>query len=340
MKPTIYDVAKETGLSIATVSRVINKNGKVKAETENKVLAAIKKLGYEPSIVAQGLAKNKTGMLSLLLNRFGSQNSESQYSIRFIYGFLNAAALNNYEVLIKNIELDDIGGPFEGSSLQTDGAAFITVPENEQRIRVLVEKDRPVVYAGMRQSFDNIGRNIYGGYHQYRKELLDILFERGYRNVLMVDHTLSIVSEMNAVTRKTIDETVEGYSKYGFKLRECSGNNFSEEIENIFNGSNPPDSMIVHGLELYIELSEILSRNNISVPEDIAVVGVSHSRSSGAEFTPEISTIYLDAFEMGRRSGELLIKFINGDDVSAVQRDVPYTFIDRGSIPFRQDSKF
>ncbi|HZG13541.1 MAG TPA: LacI family DNA-binding transcriptional regulator, partial [Candidatus Bathyarchaeia archaeon] len=64
---TIRDVAKLAGVSVATVSRVLNKNGYVNKETEQKVTTAIQQLQYEPNAVARGLAGKKTGTIALIL---------------------------------------------------------------------------------------------------------------------------------------------------------------------------------------------------------------------------------------------------------------------------------
>lgn len=62
-QPTIYDVSERVGVSLATVSRVVNNNGKVKSETRQKVLKAIKELNYRPNAMAKGLASSKTTMI-------------------------------------------------------------------------------------------------------------------------------------------------------------------------------------------------------------------------------------------------------------------------------------
>ena len=54
---TIYDIAQATNLSIATISRIINKKGRYSAETESRVIKAMEELGYTPSASAQSLAK-------------------------------------------------------------------------------------------------------------------------------------------------------------------------------------------------------------------------------------------------------------------------------------------
>jgi LacI family transcriptional regulator len=64
---TIYDVAKESGVSLATVSRVINGSSVVKAATRDKVQEAVDKLGYKPNAIAQGLALQKSTTIALVV---------------------------------------------------------------------------------------------------------------------------------------------------------------------------------------------------------------------------------------------------------------------------------
>lgn len=67
MKATIYDVAKEAGVSIATVSKVINGKGKISEETRELVIAIMERLDYQPSVIASALAGKKTFTLGLLV---------------------------------------------------------------------------------------------------------------------------------------------------------------------------------------------------------------------------------------------------------------------------------
>ncbi|MGN7455397.1 LacI family DNA-binding transcriptional regulator [Paenibacillus pasadenensis] len=68
MKPSIFDVAKRSGLSVVTVSRVLNGSGNVREKNRLKVQQAMKELGYRPNSAAQSLAKGKTGVVGLLLS--------------------------------------------------------------------------------------------------------------------------------------------------------------------------------------------------------------------------------------------------------------------------------
>jgi LacI family transcriptional regulator len=64
---TIYEVSKLAGVSLATVSRVINNSGKVKPATRQKVLAAMEELGYRPNAIAQSLASNRSNSVGVLV---------------------------------------------------------------------------------------------------------------------------------------------------------------------------------------------------------------------------------------------------------------------------------
>ena len=66
-KITIYEVARESNVSLATVSRVINGSSVVKEETRKRVEEAINKLGYRPNAIAQGLALSKTTTVGLII---------------------------------------------------------------------------------------------------------------------------------------------------------------------------------------------------------------------------------------------------------------------------------
>ena len=73
MRPTISDVAKQSGVSTATVSRIINGQSGYTEETRQKVLNIIQEMGYRPNAVARGLVKKRTNTIGVLLPSLSSR---------------------------------------------------------------------------------------------------------------------------------------------------------------------------------------------------------------------------------------------------------------------------
>ncbi|MCB0022507.1 MAG: LacI family DNA-binding transcriptional regulator [Caldilinea sp.] len=97
-RATIADVAKLAGVSTATVSRVINRAGKVNAETEARVRAAIHELGYLPHIAARGLASNRTNTIGLIFPEISSH-----YYATVLRGIEQVTMRERYALLIVSV---------------------------------------------------------------------------------------------------------------------------------------------------------------------------------------------------------------------------------------------
>ena len=92
---TIYDVAKEADVSLATVSRVINGSEVVREDTRVKVQEAIEKLGYKPNAIAQGLALQKTTPIAIVM-----PGSSFFYTGQIINGLLDTAKIYKYNIML------------------------------------------------------------------------------------------------------------------------------------------------------------------------------------------------------------------------------------------------
>ena len=98
---TIYDIAREAGVSPSLVSRVLSGNGSVSQKSRQKIEEAIEKFDYRPSAIARGLQKSKTGMIGFVLPHIGNEYFSSVY-----YEFEKIASQNNYMVLLFNSKND------------------------------------------------------------------------------------------------------------------------------------------------------------------------------------------------------------------------------------------
>ncbi len=141
MKITIKDVAREAKVATSTVSRVLANSNRISEETKERVNEAIKKLNYIPSVVARGLAKNKTRILAVLLPGEAEVSFEiSMCSQREDYYIMYAFNENkeNEEEWIKKFT--------EGNLV--DGICLFNVKDNDKTINYLKNKEFPFVVIG------------------------------------------------------------------------------------------------------------------------------------------------------------------------------------------------
>lgn len=103
-KSNIYDLAAETGLSIATISRYINNKGNVAQKSTVKIEKAIQKLSYSPSMTARGLA---TGTVNIIGLDCSMAVVKSDYGFQFISGAHEKALEEGYNILLLNPEGDE-----------------------------------------------------------------------------------------------------------------------------------------------------------------------------------------------------------------------------------------
>ena len=97
MAVTIYDVAREANVSMATVSRVVNGNQNVKPATRKKVLECIERLGYRPNAVARGLASKKTTTVGVIV-----PDISKGYYAELSRGIADVATMYEYNIILSN----------------------------------------------------------------------------------------------------------------------------------------------------------------------------------------------------------------------------------------------
>ena len=143
---TIYDVAREAGVSMATVSRVVNGNKNVKENTRKKVLEVIERLDYRPNAVARGLASKKTTTVGVVI-----PNIANSYFSILAKGIDDIAAMYKYNIVLASSDEDDDKEINVINTLfakQVDGIIFMGHHLTE-KIRAEFSRSRtPVVLAG------------------------------------------------------------------------------------------------------------------------------------------------------------------------------------------------
>lgn len=318
-KSTIKDVAIETGLSIATISRIINETGSHYSErTEKIVRDAIKKLDYKPNIIARHLKKRKTNMLGFIVPELDSFYSEvflGAQDAALKYKYSNFLCNTNYNRELEEIYLENL------LNRQVDGVIFTTGLLNNSLIYKFIEIGTPVVAIEKFLDDPAIPSIILDNY-QISKETVKHLINNGYRRIGYISAPLKEMHVLN-----------ERYKGYRDALRE-NGLKFEKSIvyfdksirgewdlsisgsliEKIMSRSDHPDALFIISDSVAMAAMKIIKKIGYKIPEDIGIVGFDDRRVS-KYLDPPLTSIYQPKYDMGYKGTELLIKIIEDEKI-------------------------
>ncbi len=336
---TIYDVAKQTGLSTATISNIINQKGRYSPKTVERVQEAIRTLGYVPNLHARRLGSSIMNTVALVLSPELTSHQD-MFQSQFISGLSAMAARNHYHVLLYSAPLphEPLQTANDWFTLPVDGFVFRSrTTESEATFQYLLSSGKPFVYCGEPVSEDIYNHNIYGGFSLYFAEAQRLLYEKGCRNIV----TLSRFNLYSQSTRyRTIKAALEQFAaEHGIS---CSlyllPNQIDDDpmqlsilLDGLLAQKNPPDAFFFDSMTPTITAYNHFLEKGLHIPEDICILSVSHTSYSGLEFTPTLSTIYVNAYEMGQRSMELLLQQLKPEPRQEIDHYVPYQYIERDS---------
>ncbi|MGC5324323.1 LacI family DNA-binding transcriptional regulator [Brevibacillus sp. SYSU BS000544] len=325
---TIRDVAKLAGVSVATVSRVLNKNGYVNIETEQKVTNAIKQLQYEPNAVARGLAGKQTGTIALIL-----PDISNPFFPEVARGVEDVAHSHGYTVILCN---SDDQGSKERSYIEVlkkkyiDGIIFASSTLEDEDITQMRKSNIPLVLldrAPNKESCSVVRVKNYEGAQLAVQHLLEIGCNR-------IAHIYGPQDMITARQRLSgYEDAVKSFDWFSPSLM-VEGNfridGGQQAIETLINRHPDIDGLFAGNDLMAVGAVKALTRLGKKVPEDIAVIGF-----DGIGLTeivePELTTIAQPIYEMGRLAATTLIQKITGERIDNQIRELDVKLIVRDS---------
>lgn len=329
MSVSIKDVAREAGVSIATVSRVLNDVDVVNEDTKKKVKDAIEKLGYRPNIVARSLKTQKTRTIGILI-----PDISSQFYPEVVRGTEDVANIYDYNIILCNSDSDlekekeylrvlkekmVDGVLYMSSSLEMeilelikelDLKTVLVVTSDKEKtfpsvsidnreaaydatMSLLAKGNKKIAYIGVHKDEVNAAAVRYLGYE-------DALKEKG----LEVDENLVYFGELKAR---------EGYEGVNKILEKGTF-----------------DALFCASDEIAMGAINALREKNIKVPEDVDVIGFDNIYSASI-FYPKLTTVAVPMYDMGSVGMRMLIKIINNKELEEKNYILPYEIIERDS---------
>jgi len=325
---TIQDVAKAAGVSVATVSRVLNKSKSVSAETRELVLDTIKKLNYQPNLLGRNLRRTETRLILILL-----PSISNPFYAMLVKGAEDVAHKNGYNVMLCNTD-SDINR--ERAYLEllknrlADGLIFMS-PEIDKEELTNISEGFPVVQCCEYKEGADVPRvaidNLAAAYKAV-KHLVGI----GHRRIGMISGRNEYVStkQRELGYRKALedsgidfDDTLIKHGNYGFR----SGLRAANQLLSM---SNRPTAIFAISDSMAVGAIRAAKENGFKVPVDLAVVGFDDI-SFASMCEPPLTTISQPKYDLGCTAMEMLLWQIQGKHVETNEIVLEHELIIRQS---------
>lgn len=330
---TIRDVARLASVSISTVSRVLNTPSMVREDKRTKVEEAIETLGFIPNQMARGLLKKETGGLGVILPYVaGEFFSEFLTSIDLAaqeYGkFLMISTSHRSAEAMKKVLIN--------MRSRVDGIMVMASDGTAEILKSLVKGSAPVVFVNSNTfdldletiNFDN----FTGGY-----KATEHLLKLGHRRIAMLkgpDHSYDACERLRGYRQALTDQGVTPDPRL-----EISGD-FSPQAgyagARVLLDIDPrPTAIFGANDHSSIALMSVLRNQNISVPEDISVVGFDDVPSSRYA-SPALTTVQVPLWQIGETAIKRLLHLVKDKEGALTTKQVlPVELIERESTaPF------
>ncbi len=327
MTVTIYDVAREARVSMATVSRVVNGNQNVKPETRDKVNAVIKKLNYRPNAVARGLASKKTTTVGVII-----PDISNVYYSQLARGLEDIATMYKYHSIISNSDNDTEKAKEIFNNLlskQVDGIIFLGGTLDEELESMIEKSSIPVVVSGTSDD-DNKVASVNIDYKQAAAEVTNHLIESGAEKFAFVGGNNSEKAENDVLSglKDTLSEhglNLDDNLTFRGKETYKDGLKAFEEIKDL-----KPDAVLSISDEQAIGIVHAAEDANVNVPSDMQIVSFNNTRLVEM-VRPQLSSVIQPLYDIGAVGMRLLTKYMNNETIEDSTVILPYRVEYRGT---------
>ena len=331
---SIRDVAKRAGVSIATVSRAVNRIPTVDPELAKRVWQAIDEVGYLPNTQARALVSGRSRMLGLIVSEI-----TNPFFPELVQEFENLAVAQGYEVLIGSTNYE----PERTESLirrmlqrSVDGVAVMTFGIEEELVQKLVEREFPLVFVDAGPDLPNI-RVLKVDYAEGIRQAVQHLAALGHRRIAFISGPLRLRS---AVARR--DAFLKSMAQLGLTVPAehlVEGNHTMEggigAMERLIALSDLPTAVMCSNDMTAIGVLHALYRTTHKVPEEISVVGFDDIHL--AQFMlPPLTTVQMSCKSLAAAAVEALRAGIEPDNPKAAKTEwqIPTQLVVRQSSTF------
>ncbi|WP_345808013.1 catabolite control protein A [Bacillus pumilus] len=327
---TIYDVAREANVSMATVSRVVNGNPNVKPTTRKKVLEAIDRLGYRPNAVARGLASKKTTTVGVII-----PDISSIFYSELARGIEDIATMYKYNIILSNSDQNtDKELHLLNTMLgkQVDGIVFMGGNITDVLVEEFKRSPVPIVLAAsVEEQAQTPSVNI--NYEQAIYDSVQLLVEKGHKRIAFVSGPMSEpINSMRKLAgyKRALEEASIAFDDALVAEGDYSYDSGIESLAHLLEHSDKPTAVIAATDEMALGVIHGAQDRGVSIPEDLEVIGFDNTRLS-LMVRPQLTTVVQPTYDIGAVAMRLLTKLMNKEQVDDQIVELPHRIEERQS---------
>lgn len=268
-----YDVAKAANVSQSTVSRVLNNYPYVKKETREKVLIAIKELGFSPDEIARSLAMNKTHTIGLIV-----EDLSNPFYAETAHIILREAASREYQVIILDAGTDSKSFKSAFETLvgkRVDGVIVASIKKNETSIKKYMKQNIPIVFYNRIIVSDNQSSYIEVDNLLGAKKAVQHLVELNHKRIAFISGPTIYSTFCDRLTgyKKALKENNIPYRKELVYQGEITNENVLKFVTDLMQQEDAATAYFASTDQIALVVMDAVSRCNLLIPEDISVIG-------------------------------------------------------------------
>lgn len=320
---TIYDIAKEAGVSVSTVSRVLTNSANVSKEKRERIQHYIEKYDYRPNALAKGLSETKSNVIGIIASDIRNpfyaslfvecEKAANEYGYRVV--LCNSLNIKQLE----DLQLENLESQRVEAIVQIGGRVDELVSDSQyvEKVNRIANKI-PIIITGKLDGADCYQVNLDEG--KSVEIMLEYLIANGHRKIALIGGDKDVKSTVDKRFRYK-----QVLSRYGIKHREeyiVEGKNYDDSggyngMQKLFEVGKLPTAIMAINDFTAVGIIRALTEKGLSIPGDISVASFDNTFLSDLTI-PRLTGIDYNYERFGQKIIEIAIGAIKGDDVSRV----------------------
>ena len=330
MNVTIYDVAREANVSMATVSRVVNGNPNVKPATRKKVMEVIERLEYRPNAVARGLASKKTTTVGVII-----PDISNIFYAELARGIEDIATMYKYNIILSNSDQNTNKELHLLNTMlgkQVDGIVFMGGNITSAHVEEFKRSPVPIVLAGSMESTGEIP-SVNIDYRQAAFDAVTAFIEEGHKNIAYVIgplHDMINKEQKLAGYREALENAGLEYKEDYVVEGDYTYDSGLEAWRKLTELDKKPTAILAGDDEMALGILHGAQDEGVVIPDQLEVIASDNTRLA-LMVRPQLTSIVQPLYDIGAVAMRLLTKYMNKEEVQDQIVVLPHRIEFRGS---------